>query len=100
MLAVSEADPYVTLQLPTATGTKFKTKTVTNCSHPVWNETFTFLIQSQVKVKARPPTKDRLSPTHRGGRVLGVEHTVLLGSGRETGEGVSLCLSLDVRENI
>uniref|UniRef100_A0A8D0ZDP3 Phospholipase A2 n=1 Tax=Sus scrofa TaxID=9823 RepID=A0A8D0ZDP3_PIG len=46
---LSEADPYVTLQLPTAAGTKFKTKTVTNCSHPVWNETFTFLIQSQVK---------------------------------------------------
>lgn len=53
MLAVSEADPYVVLQLPTAPGTKFKTKTVTNSSHPVWNETFTFLIQSQVKVKVR-----------------------------------------------
>ncbi|XP_059954291.1 cytosolic phospholipase A2 delta [Mesoplodon densirostris] len=46
---LSEADPYVILQLPTAPGTKFKTKTVTNSSHPVWNETFTFLIQSQVK---------------------------------------------------
>ena len=55
MLAVNEADPYVILQLPTAPGTKFKTKTVTNSSHPVWNETFTFLIQSQVKVKARGP---------------------------------------------
>ncbi|VTJ75036.1 Hypothetical predicted protein [Marmota monax] len=48
-LAVSEADPYVILQLPTIPGTKFKTKTVTNSSHPVWNETFSFLIQSQVK---------------------------------------------------
>nr|XP_031309113.1 cytosolic phospholipase A2 delta isoform X4 [Camelus dromedarius] len=28
---------------------KFRTKTVTNSSHPVWNETFTFLIQRQVK---------------------------------------------------
>ncbi|XP_007120580.2 cytosolic phospholipase A2 delta isoform X1 [Physeter macrocephalus] len=46
---LGEADPYVILQLPTAPGTKFKTKTVTNSSHPVWNETFTFLIQSQVK---------------------------------------------------
>ncbi|KAF3830436.1 hypothetical protein GH733_004255 [Mirounga leonina] len=46
---VSEADPYVTLQLPTVPGTKFKTKTITNTSHPVWNETFSFLIQSQVK---------------------------------------------------
>ncbi|XP_052502373.1 cytosolic phospholipase A2 delta [Budorcas taxicolor] len=46
---LSEADPYVILQLPTAPGTKFKTKTVTNSSHPVWNETFTFLIQGEVK---------------------------------------------------
>ncbi|EQB77552.1 cytosolic phospholipase A2 delta [Camelus ferus] len=46
---VSEADPYVTLQLLTAPGMKFRTKTVTNSSHPVWNETFTFLIQRQVK---------------------------------------------------
>nr|XP_035940457.1 cytosolic phospholipase A2 delta [Halichoerus grypus] len=46
---LSEADPYVTLQLPTVLGTKFKTKTITNTSHPVWNETFSFLIQSQVK---------------------------------------------------
>ncbi|KAB1277283.1 Cytosolic phospholipase A2 delta, partial [Camelus dromedarius] len=49
ILAVSEADPYVTLQLLTAPGMKFRTKTVTNSSHPVWNETFTFLIQRQVK---------------------------------------------------
>ncbi|XP_066197624.1 cytosolic phospholipase A2 delta [Saccopteryx leptura] len=46
---LSEADPYVVLQLPTAPGIKFKTKTITNSSHPVWNETFSFLIQSQVK---------------------------------------------------
>ncbi|XP_039088801.1 cytosolic phospholipase A2 delta [Hyaena hyaena] len=46
---LSEADPYVTLQLPTVTGTKFKTKTITNSSHPVWNETFSFPIQSRVK---------------------------------------------------
>uniref|UniRef100_A0A673UF46 Phospholipase A2 n=1 Tax=Suricata suricatta TaxID=37032 RepID=A0A673UF46_SURSU len=46
---LSEADPYVTLQLPTLPGTKFKTKTITDSSHPVWNETFSFLIQSRVK---------------------------------------------------
>ncbi|XP_008516831.1 cytosolic phospholipase A2 delta [Equus przewalskii] len=46
---LSEADPYVILQLPTAPGTKFRTKTVTNSSHPIWNESFSFLIQSQVK---------------------------------------------------
>lgn len=56
MLAVSEADPYVVLQLSTAPGMKFKTKTVTDSSNPVWNETFSFLIQSQVKVKIRPAT--------------------------------------------
>lgn len=56
MLAVSEADPYVVLQMPTAPGIKFKTKTVTNSSHPVWNESFSFLIQRQVKVKVQPPT--------------------------------------------
>ncbi|XP_021524469.2 cytosolic phospholipase A2 delta [Aotus nancymaae] len=46
---LSEADPYVTLQLSTAPGMQFKTKTLTDCSHPVWNEAFSFLIQSQVK---------------------------------------------------
>lgn len=51
-LAVSEADPYVILQLSTVPGMKFKTKTLTDTSHPVWNEAFHFLIQSQVKVKA------------------------------------------------
>lgn len=46
---LSAADPYVVLQLSTAPGMKFQTQTVTNSSHPVWNETFSFLIQSQVK---------------------------------------------------
>lgn len=55
-LAVSEADPYVVLQLSTVPGIKLKTKTVTNSSHPVWNETFSFLIQRQVKVNVMPPT--------------------------------------------
>ncbi|EHH63006.1 Cytosolic phospholipase A2 delta [Macaca fascicularis] len=46
---LSEADPYVILQLSTVPGMKFKTKTLTDTSHPVWNEAFHFLIQSQVK---------------------------------------------------
>ncbi|KAG8505329.1 Cytosolic phospholipase A2 delta, partial [Galemys pyrenaicus] len=46
---LSKADPYVMLQLPTAPGCKFKTTTVTDSSHPVWNESFSFLIQRQVK---------------------------------------------------
>lgn len=79
MLAVSEADPYVTLQLPTAPGTKFKTKTITNSSHPVWNETFSFLIQSRVKVKARVTLL-------RTGYILLLEHISLQGSVGDTGE--------------
>ncbi|XP_058146051.1 cytosolic phospholipase A2 delta [Dasypus novemcinctus] len=45
----SEGDPYVIIELPTAPGTKLKTKAVTNSSHPAWNETFRFRIQPQVK---------------------------------------------------
>ncbi|NWX13143.1 PA24E phospholipase, partial [Aegotheles bennettii] len=46
---VSQADCYVSLWLPTATREKSRTKTVRNSNHPVWNETFYFRIQSQVK---------------------------------------------------
>nr|XP_020864932.1 cytosolic phospholipase A2 delta [Phascolarctos cinereus] len=46
---LSEADPYVVLKLPTASGTTFKTKIVSNSNHPIWNETFSFRIQKQVK---------------------------------------------------
>ncbi|XP_038597004.1 cytosolic phospholipase A2 delta [Tachyglossus aculeatus] len=45
----SKADPYVVLRLPLASGTKLRTQTVTNSSHPVWNEAFHFQIQSLVK---------------------------------------------------
>ncbi|XP_043836498.1 cytosolic phospholipase A2 delta [Dromiciops gliroides] len=46
---LSEADPYVVLQLPTASSATFKTKVVSNSNHPIWNETFSFRIQKQVK---------------------------------------------------
>ncbi|KFU91134.1 Cytosolic phospholipase A2 epsilon, partial [Chaetura pelagica] len=46
---VSQADCYVTLWLPTATCEKSRTKTVRNSNNPVWNETFYFRLQSQVK---------------------------------------------------
>nr|XP_020649361.1 cytosolic phospholipase A2 epsilon-like [Pogona vitticeps] len=46
---LSEADCYVSLWLPTASLEKARTKTVSNCRDPVWNETFYFRIQSQVK---------------------------------------------------
>ncbi|NWS10446.1 PA24E phospholipase, partial [Pachyramphus minor] len=45
----SQTDCYVSLWLPTASNDKFQTKAVKNCKDPVWNETFYFRIQSQVK---------------------------------------------------
>ncbi|XP_066472671.1 cytosolic phospholipase A2 epsilon-like [Tiliqua scincoides] len=47
--ALSQSDCYVSLWLPTATSEKARTKTINNCSNPVWNETFYYRIQSQVK---------------------------------------------------
>uniref|UniRef100_A0A8D0KUI2 Phospholipase A2 n=1 Tax=Strix occidentalis caurina TaxID=311401 RepID=A0A8D0KUI2_STROC len=48
-ILVSQTDCYVSLWLPTASTDKFQTKTIKNCKDPVWNETFYFRIQSQVK---------------------------------------------------
>lgn len=50
---VSQADCYVSLWLPTATRERSRTKTVRNSDNPVWNETFYFRIQSQVKVRSQ-----------------------------------------------
>lgn len=47
----SGADCYIMLQLPTASNEKARTQTILNSTAPVWNETFYFMIQSQVKVK-------------------------------------------------
>uniref|UniRef100_A0A7M4FQY0 Phospholipase A2 n=1 Tax=Crocodylus porosus TaxID=8502 RepID=A0A7M4FQY0_CROPO len=46
---VTQSDCYVTLYLPTASVHKVRTKTVNNTKDPLWNETFHFRIQSQVK---------------------------------------------------
>ncbi|KAG6935616.1 cytosolic phospholipase A2 epsilon-like, partial [Chelydra serpentina] len=46
---VTQSDCYVNLWLPTASVKKARTKTVKNSKNPVWNETFHFRIQSQVK---------------------------------------------------
>ncbi|XP_020649393.3 cytosolic phospholipase A2 epsilon [Pogona vitticeps] len=46
---LSESDCYVTLWLPSATCEKQRTKTVNNARNPVWNETFYYRIQGQVK---------------------------------------------------
>ncbi|XP_065493139.1 cytosolic phospholipase A2 epsilon-like [Caloenas nicobarica] len=42
-------DCYVKLWLPTASCQEARTRTVRNCRNPVWNETFHFMIQSEVK---------------------------------------------------
>ncbi|KAH0620646.1 hypothetical protein JD844_021312 [Phrynosoma platyrhinos] len=49
----SGADCYVTLWLPTASREKVRTRTVLNSSAPLWNETFYFMIQNQVKVSGQ-----------------------------------------------
>ncbi|KFQ38902.1 Cytosolic phospholipase A2 epsilon, partial [Mesitornis unicolor] len=46
---VSQTDCYVSLSLPTASPEAVRTKIIKNCKDPVWNETFRFRIQSQVK---------------------------------------------------
>ncbi|XP_061318749.1 cytosolic phospholipase A2 epsilon-like [Pezoporus flaviventris] len=46
---LSQPDCYVSLWLPTASDEKFHTKPIKDCRNPVWNETFYFRIQRQVK---------------------------------------------------
>ncbi|XP_066471802.1 cytosolic phospholipase A2 epsilon-like [Tiliqua scincoides] len=46
---ISHSDCYISLWLPTASSTRFQTKTVQNSKDPVWNETFHFMVQRKVK---------------------------------------------------
>uniref|UniRef100_U6CU66 Phospholipase A2 n=1 Tax=Neovison vison TaxID=452646 RepID=U6CU66_NEOVI len=46
---VSQTDCFVSLWLPTASRERLRTRTISNCPNPEWNETFSFQIQSQVK---------------------------------------------------
>ncbi|XP_025044109.2 cytosolic phospholipase A2 beta isoform X2 [Pelodiscus sinensis] len=46
---LTASDCYVSLWLPTASNKKVKTKTIKNDDDPVWNETFYFRIQNEVK---------------------------------------------------
>nr|XP_020865071.1 cytosolic phospholipase A2 epsilon isoform X2 [Phascolarctos cinereus] len=46
---LSLTDCFVSLWLPTASHEKQRTRTISNCRNPEWNETFNFRIQSQVK---------------------------------------------------
>ncbi|KAG8514625.1 Cytosolic phospholipase A2 epsilon [Galemys pyrenaicus] len=46
---VSQTDCFVSLWLPTASHKRLRTRTISNCPNPEWNETFNFQIQTQVK---------------------------------------------------
>nr|XP_045013404.1 cytosolic phospholipase A2 epsilon isoform X2 [Jaculus jaculus] len=46
---LSQTDCFVSLWLPTASQEKLRTRTISNCLNPEWNESFTFQIQTQVK---------------------------------------------------
>ncbi|XP_061467329.1 cytosolic phospholipase A2 beta-like isoform X2 [Rhineura floridana] len=63
--SLSASDCYVTLHLPTASPEKFRTQTIKNSNKPVWNETFYFRVQTEIKnilqlevCDADPVTKD------------------------------------------
>lgn len=49
--AVSKADCYVELKLPTASPDVSRTRVVDNSENPEWNETFQYRIHSAVKVR-------------------------------------------------
>ncbi|XP_015277946.1 PREDICTED: cytosolic phospholipase A2 epsilon-like [Gekko japonicus] len=44
-----QSNCYVSLFLPTASFERVRTKTIKDCQDPLWNETFTFRIQKEVK---------------------------------------------------
>ncbi|XP_070791868.1 cytosolic phospholipase A2 epsilon-like [Pituophis catenifer annectens] len=46
---LSQSDCYVSLRLPSSSFVTARTKTISNCRNPVWNETFFFRIQNMAK---------------------------------------------------
>ncbi|ETE61528.1 Cytosolic phospholipase A2 zeta, partial [Ophiophagus hannah] len=48
---ISQSDCYVSLFLPSASFETARTKNIKDCKDPVWNETFCYRIQNQVKVR-------------------------------------------------
>ncbi|TKC36130.1 hypothetical protein EI555_016568, partial [Monodon monoceros] len=46
---VSLTDCFVSLWLPTSSHKRLRTRTISNCRNPEWNESFKFQIQTQVK---------------------------------------------------
>ncbi|KAG8126127.1 hypothetical protein E2320_021352, partial [Naja naja] len=46
---LNQSDCYVSLRLPSSSFVTARTKTISNCTNPVWNETFFFRIQNMAK---------------------------------------------------
>uniref|UniRef100_A0A8C6YDK5 Phospholipase A2 n=1 Tax=Naja naja TaxID=35670 RepID=A0A8C6YDK5_NAJNA len=46
---INQSDCYVSLRLPSSSFVTARTKTISNCTNPVWNETFFFRIQNMAK---------------------------------------------------
>ncbi|XP_049562628.1 cytosolic phospholipase A2 epsilon isoform X2 [Orcinus orca] len=46
---VSQTDCFVSLWLPTSSPKRLRTRTISNCRNPEWNESFKFQIQTRVK---------------------------------------------------
>ncbi|XP_049637641.1 cytosolic phospholipase A2 epsilon [Suncus etruscus] len=61
---LSQTDCFVSLWLPTASQQRQRTRTISNCHNPEWNETFGFKIQGQVKnvLELSVCDEDSLSP--------------------------------------
>lgn len=51
---VTASDCYVTLWLPTACSQRLQTRTVRNSRNPVWNQSFHFRVNSQLRVGHAP----------------------------------------------
>ncbi|XP_072480775.1 cytosolic phospholipase A2 epsilon isoform X2 [Notamacropus eugenii] len=64
---LSLTDCFVSLWLPTASHEKPRTRTISNCRNPEWNETFNFRIQCQVKnvLELNVCDEDSLTPDDR-----------------------------------
>ncbi|XP_019406586.1 PREDICTED: cytosolic phospholipase A2 epsilon-like [Crocodylus porosus] len=61
---LSQTDCYVCLWLPTASVQEARTRTIFNCKNPIWNETFYFIVQRQVKniLELKICDEDKVTP--------------------------------------
>ncbi|XP_076149270.1 cytosolic phospholipase A2 zeta-like [Alosa pseudoharengus] len=93
---LSKADCYVILKLPTSSARSQRTKVVSNCNNPQWNETFHFRIPSHTKnvLEITLYDEDPLKPDDHiadilfdiGNLVLGQEKTKMLSVNEKANE--------------